>query len=1186
MKNAIGEGNFFSGKMKFIVLLLLASMSSSAQLGFCAGSKGEPLFSENFGNGTTYGPALSPGITTYTFVTGAPNDGQYTLSYNSYQYTTWHNSPDHTPDATNGPNGKMLLMNANAVTSGDFYKKTVTGLCVNTTFEFSAWVMNVYNPNTNYCGAGQIPINVRFEIWNAAETVLLGSGNTGNIYGSPAPLWQQFALVFTTASETSVVLKMKNNGLGGCGNDLAIDDISFSACGDLTTVSSPGVTGSSYSTCTNPASLQLEANTASAVPYFYQWQTSTDGTTWTDIAGATNTIYNTPNLSSLTYYRVKAAQDVANLSNPFCSTQSNVFTISVLPAPNPAVSNGDVTICSNDPIPSLSVAPQAGTGVNWYSAASGGTLLQTNALSYTPTAAGIFYAETYNTTSNCIGSPRTPVELTIVPLPDATITGSTAICGGNTAVVSFNGTPNAVVTYTDGTANHTIALNASGTASFTTPVLTSTTTYTMVGVASSILNTCSRIKSDSVTITVNNSATASISTDAPVCEGAPATVTFTGTPNATVNYSAGSVNQSIILDAGGNASVAIPSVTATTVYTLTSVNVSGVCSQALSQSVSVSAVPLPTASISASPAAICSGQTSTIAFSGTPNAVVTYKVGSGGNQTITLNASGSASLTPVLTTNTTYTLVSVVSAGSNACSATLNNSATVTINSLPTASISSNAPVCSGTSATVTFTGTPNATVNYSAGSANQTLVLDASGNASVIIPNVTSSIVYTLIDVTSAGANGCTGTLSQSITISAAASPTASITANPAAVCSGQFSTINFSGTPNAVVSYTVNSGANQTVTLNSAGLASVATGPLSAAATYQLVNTTLAGCSQTLSGSATVSINPTPNVTYSGDLIYCEGESVAINLSSSIAGTTFSWTVNQNGTSGAVSGSGNQINQAVSLTGNSVGTIIYTVTPLFNGCTGNPITINVTIHPLPVPAITDGVICTTGSGPITPYLLETGLSAANHTFQWFFSGNPIPGAAGNSYNATQTGIYTVIATNAAGCASIPVDATVGEMPQGESLVIEHSPTFADHPKIVVTVIGGGGPFYYQLDNGPLQPSNVFFDVPDGIHTITVTDDHCTNLAGSVTIIGYPKYFTPNGDGFHDTWNIEGVGNALIWIFDRYGKLLKEISTEGAGWDGTYNGRPLPSTDYWFVIDYTDNGGNKTFRAHFSLKR
>jgi len=1175
-------------RIAFTSLALFACFSGYAQLGFCSGSKGEPLFTENFGNGTTYGPPLPAGVTTYTYVTGAPNDGQYTLASNSYQYTTWHNSPDHTSDATNGPNGKMLLMNANAVTSGDFYKRTVTGLCVNTTFEFSAWIMNVYNPNTNYCGAGQIPINVEFVIMNASETATLGSGNTGNIYGSPAPLWQQFALVFTTGSETSVVLKMKNNGLGGCGNDLAIDDITFSACSDLTTISSPSVAGSTYSACTSPVSLQLSAATSSAIPYFYQWQSSTDNVTWADVPGATNPTYVTPNLTSQTYYRVKAAQDAANLSGAYCSGISNVFTVSFLSVPNAALSNGDVTICSDQPIPPLAVTAGAGTGVNWYDAATGGNLVQSNSLTYTPPVAGTYYAETFNTTSNCIG-PRTPVKLTVVPLPDATISGSTSICSGNTAVINFSGTPNAIVTFTDGSTSHTIALNASGTGSFTTPVLASTTVYTMTNVASAVLGTCARSKNDAVTVTVNNTATASFTGNTTICSGGQVTLNFTGTHNATVTYTAGSASQTVTLDASGTATAVFPNITSTTVYTLISVNVGGFCTQPLSQSVTTSVVPSPTASVSASPATICSGQASTISFIGTPNAVVTYKINGGGNQTIPLDASGAATVMATgLTANTAYTLMG---ASLGTCSTALSNSVTVTVNNLPTASVSTNAPVCSGSSATINFSGTPNAVVHYTvSGSGTHTVTLDAGGNASVTEPNVTSALIFTLVDVTAAGPNGCTNALSQSVTVWTNPLPVVSIGANPSAVCQGQSGNINFTGTPNAVVTYTDGS-ANHTVNLGAAGTATVATNALSANATYQLVAVALGSCSQPASGSVTVTVNQVPDVSYSGNLVYCAGNPVAISLTSSVPAATFNWTIVQNGTTGATSGSGNQIAQNVGLTGNASGTVTYIVTPSYFGCSGNPLPITVTINPLPLPQITDGVICTTSSAaPGTQYyLLDTQLNpASDYSFQWFYGSGQIPGASGNTYNATQTGVYTVIATSSAGCTSLPVSATVGEMPQGESLVITHSAAFADDPKITVTVVGGGGPFYYQLDNGPLQTWGEFYNVPAGTHSITVIDDHCTHLTGSATIIDYPKFFTPNGDGFHDTWNITGVSDARIWIFDRYGKLLKQIrgGIDTEGWDGMYNGQALPSTDYWFVIDYTDGGSAKTFRAHFSLKR
>jgi gliding motility-associated-like protein len=89
--------------------------------------------------------------------------------------------------------------------------------------------------------------------------------------------------------------------------------------------------------------------------------------------------------------------------------------------------------------------------------------------------------------------------------------------------------------------------------------------------------------------------------------------------------------------------------------------------------------------------------------------------------------------------------------------------------------------------------------------------------------------------------------------------------------------------------------------------------------------------------------------------------------------------------------------------------------------------------------------------------------------------------------------------------------------------------------------------------------------------------------------VINYPKFFTPNSDNYNDTWNIFGLSeqfNSKISIFDRYGKLLKQISPRGIGWDGTYNGQPMPSDDYWFIVEYEEAGSSKEFKSHFSLKR
>ncbi|MBF6640669.1 T9SS type B sorting domain-containing protein, partial [Flavobacterium sp. J49] len=148
----------------------------------------------------------------------------------------------------------------------------------------------------------------------------------------------------------------------------------------------------------------------------------------------------------------------------------------------------------------------------------------------------------------------------------------------------------------------------------------------------------------------------------------------------------------------------------------------------------------------------------------------------------------------------------------------------------------------------------------------------------------------------------------------------------------------------------------------------------------------------------------------------------------------------------------------------------------------------------------------------------------------------------------------------------------------------------------IITVTVEGWGTYEYSLDDGPRQASNIFEGVSLGQHEIHVWDIEggvafsCEELTiYPVMVIDYPLYFTPNGDGIHDTWNIVGLDgqpNAKIYIFDRYGKLLKQISSDGDGWDGTYNGKPLPSTDYWFSVEFLEQTAAKQFKAHFSLKR
>jgi gliding motility-associated-like protein len=137
-------------------------------------------------------------------------------------------------------------------------------------------------------------------------------------------------------------------------------------------------------------------------------------------------------------------------------------------------------------------------------------------------------------------------------------------------------------------------------------------------------------------------------------------------------------------------------------------------------------------------------------------------------------------------------------------------------------------------------------------------------------------------------------------------------------------------------------------------------------------------------------------------------------------------------------------------------------------------------------------------------------------------------------------------------------------------------------------------GDFEYQLDDGPFQPSNVFDDVAPGMHIVRVRDLlGCGTVVQDISVVGYPKFFTPNGDGNNDLWHIEGIEeleNPVVMVFDRYGKLIKQLHQGSPGWDGTFNGREMPSSDYWFSLTYTNEAGQRVEARylvnHFSLKR
>lgn len=136
-----------------------------------------------------------------------------------------------------------------------------------------------------------------------------------------------------------------------------------------------------------------------------------------------------------------------------------------------------------------------------------------------------------------------------------------------------------------------------------------------------------------------------------------------------------------------------------------------------------------------------------------------------------------------------------------------------------------------------------------------------------------------------------------------------------------------------------------------------------------------------------------------------------------------------------------------------------------------------------------------------------------------------------------------------------------------------------------------GYGDYEFAIDDplGPYQDEPFFTGVYPGIRKLYVRDKNGCGVAEvKVSVLGHMKFFSPNGDGINDYWQILGVSedfqaNSEINVYDRFGKLLVRLRPEDVGWDGTYNGNPLPQNDYWFQVFFEDG---RTYSGHFSLLR
>ncbi|MGB3591959.1 MAG: T9SS type B sorting domain-containing protein [Nonlabens sp.] len=248
---------------------------------------------------------------------------------------------------------------------------------------------------------------------------------------------------------------------------------------------------------------------------------------------------------------------------------------------------------------------------------------------------------------------------------------------------------------------------------------------------------------------------------------------------------------------------------------------------------------------------------------------------------------------------------------------------------------------------------------------------------------------------------------------------------------------------------------------------------------------------------------------------------------------------------------------------------------------------------NPQPDPELEQGLgLCLDINGNLKNggAILNSGLGSTGLNIVWELDGAIIPGESSPNLEVTQPGEYTIIAQDLlTGCIGTASTILRNQgVPDELDVSVTTTPYSFEHI-ITVTVVGPDD-YLFQLDGSPFSNNATFLDVEPGPHVVTVIgSDGCGAQQVEVFVIGYPDFFTPNEDGFNDRWNVvngDFFQDSVISIFDRHGKLLATISSQGGGWDGNYRGEPLPSSDYWFSVEYNENNVSKTATGHFSLKR
>ncbi|MFD1614339.1 T9SS type B sorting domain-containing protein [Gelatiniphilus marinus] len=1184
------------------VLLILFTCACNLVVAQANCTFGNAVFTEDFGSGTNrLGPSLNQDPNNvhpnfrpadlYTYVgTGSVGQDQYGIMKSPKDAAPngadWN---DDFPDHTGNTNGYLYYCDAKEDLNV-FYAQKIDGLCDDIEYELSAWFAKTNAPD--YFIDPNIKLIIGFTDSNDQNIGSIVETDTGPIEGVGTNRWHRRSLVFSVPTGTeNVYFMLKNNVAGLDGNDLAIDDIQIKPCGpvidSIDQLTSNLANNNSFCiTDTSNNLISLSANVPTS--FAMQWQESTTPGVWVDIPNETSSVLNhilPANSNSTHLIRLKFAHNLANLLNSKCHFLSEVLTY-------------NKTYANIAPNMQLCDSNNAGTALfdlssqNNFINADGGVT--------------ITYHSTQNdadTGTNPLSSPYQSGNATIY----ARVENNNVLLGNTCASTSsFN-----LEVYPTVTNSSISPLSACDNSS----VGTDTDGFVLFDLTQKETELLNGQPPTDFTITYF--------TDA-------AYTALITAPNAYVNTATGTQTIYVRITNNLNPNCYTDTAFNIEVFSLPTANNPGIyaqCDDASNDGQAFFNLSLDSIKQEINPNYLTEG----LSFSYYENQIqaenATNAIVNPSNYQDALGFTQETVWVRVQNTNGCFRVVPLI-LEVNPSSAALD-----LYNPTPIYQCDDGIDARDGVSTfdisgirdyiANTIFSTLNVTVHFFESELDAELetneIADIYNHKNTNSPNAQDIWVR----VKSNLGNNCLGLKAFTSLLNVEALPIA----NPVTI-SRQ---CDFDTTDTAV-NYPFNTSQIETNLLNGQSLANVTVTyfdennmPLPS----PLPNPFLTA-SQTITARVTNNATADPNgpcfeettIEFIVDAqpvanpippqIVCDGDAGDIDddgyfpfdtsaFKNTVLGTQsgmdiFFDYIDENGAS--ITNSTTLPNPLISQSQNI---IVNVVNPINTTCIAS-ISIALIVNPLPEFSVfSPRIICS--SDPSFNIVLNAFKANVTETLHYTWTWSSIDGTTTDQFisndeeiTVSKPGTYaiTLSKTNGTGCSrtrEIVVDASeLATITQDDVSIVDIS---ENNSVTINTTNLGMGDYEYGLreEGSPFivyQDNPVFNNVKPGFYTIYVKDQICGVATLPISVIGHAKFFTPNGDGINDLWNIKGVNstfqpNSSIFIYDRYGKLIKQLSARSKGWDGTFNGKILNTNDYWFKAFLEDG---RQFMGHFTLKR